>query len=159
MSGQVHLVCGPVGAGKTTFARRLEQERRALRLSVDEWMLLLFGEHVPKPLFHERLALVMNLIYGVAERSAALGTQVVLDCGYWRLAHRDQARTRLAAASPRLYYLDTPPEERWRRLSQRNAERPPGTYEITRAMFDEFEACFEAPAAPEAFERIRWQGR
>src|SRR5687767_13700961 len=32
----VHLVCGPVGAGKTTFSRRLERERRALRLSVDE---------------------------------------------------------------------------------------------------------------------------
>src|SRR5690349_17385500 len=29
----VHLVCGPVGAGKTTFSRRLELERRAVRLS------------------------------------------------------------------------------------------------------------------------------
>jgi len=150
----VHLICGPVGAGKTTFSRRLELERRALRLSIDEWMLALFGEHMPKAIFHQRLAACMDLIYGITERSVALGTEVVLDCGYWRREHRDAARRRLAGLSCKLYYLATPAELRFERLKARNAARPPGTFEITREMFDEFERCFEVPAAPEEFELI-----
>ena len=35
MSSTVHLLCGKTGSGKTTFARHLEQERRALAVSVD----------------------------------------------------------------------------------------------------------------------------
>ena len=152
----VHLVCGPVGAGKTTFSRRLERERRALRLSIDEWMLRLFGEHMPKDIFHQRLGVCMDLIYDVTERAAAAGTEVVLDCGYWRREHRASAYQRLAGTRCELYYLETPAEVRMSRLEARNAARPPGTYEITREMFDEFERCFEVPAHPEMFELIRW---
>jgi predicted kinase len=151
----VHLVCGPVGAGKTTFSRSLEAERRALRLSIDEWTLRLFDEHVPRDTFHQNLAACMDLIYGIAERTAAVGTEVVLDCGFWRREHRLEARRRLAGLRCELYYLETPPAERLRRLEARNAERPPGTYEITRAMFDDFERCFEVPAPPEVFVLIR----
>src|SRR5437667_383552 len=32
------LICGLPGAGKTTFAKRLEVERTALRLTPDDWM-------------------------------------------------------------------------------------------------------------------------
>jgi predicted kinase len=32
----LHLVVGPVGAGKSTFALTLEQQHRALRLNLDE---------------------------------------------------------------------------------------------------------------------------
>jgi predicted kinase len=32
------LICGLPGAGKTTLARRLEQELPAIRLSPDEWI-------------------------------------------------------------------------------------------------------------------------
>jgi predicted kinase len=154
----VHLVCGPVGAGKTTFSRRLELERRAVRLSIDEWMLRLFGEHMPKALFHERLGACMGLIYDVTERCVAAGTEVVLDCGYWRREHRAQAYRRLAGIDCVLHYLDTPAELRLRRLKARNAERPPGSYEITRQMFEEFESCFETPAPPEVFRRITAEG-
>src|SRR5215216_3784546 len=35
------LVCGLPGSGKTTIARRLEQETGAIRLNVDEWVAAL----------------------------------------------------------------------------------------------------------------------
>jgi predicted kinase len=35
VNATVHLLCGKTGSGKTTFARRLEQEQRAVLLSVD----------------------------------------------------------------------------------------------------------------------------
>jgi predicted kinase len=152
---RVHLICGPVGAGKTTFSRALERERAALRLSIDEWMLRLFGEHMPRDVFHERSKACMDLIYGVAERSVALGSEVVLDCGYWRREHREYAHERLLSIPHELYYLETAPEERWRRLEARNAALPDGCYEITREMFEMFETCFEVPAAPEPFKLVR----
>ncbi len=154
----VHLICGPVGAGKTTFARRLELERRAVRVSIDEWMLRLFGEHMPKDVFHQRLRSCMDLIYEVAGRCLGAGTEVVLDCGYWRREHRASAYRHLAGNDCVLYYLDTPAETRWNRLEARNSELPPGTYEITREMFEEFESCFEVPAPPEVFRVIAAEG-
>jgi predicted kinase len=38
------LIVGLPGAGKTTRARELAAEHRALRLTPDEWMIPLFGE-------------------------------------------------------------------------------------------------------------------
>src|SRR5688572_8578404 len=37
-----HLIHGFVGAGKTTFAKRLAAETGAIRLSMDEWYLRLY---------------------------------------------------------------------------------------------------------------------
>ena len=40
----LHLVCGLPGSGKTTLAKRLEQELPALRLTPDEWMPRIVGD-------------------------------------------------------------------------------------------------------------------
>jgi len=49
----VHIVAGPIGAGKTTLARRLAADRRALRFSLDEWVMQLFGSEAPHPMVFE----------------------------------------------------------------------------------------------------------
>lgn len=41
------LMVGLPATGKTTAARRLEVDRRALRLTKDEWMKALYGEQNP----------------------------------------------------------------------------------------------------------------
>jgi predicted kinase len=43
----VHMIHGYLGAGKTTFARRLEQELPAIRFTHDEWMARLYGIDPP----------------------------------------------------------------------------------------------------------------
>src|SRR5688500_9099140 len=45
---RVHLIIGPVGSGKSTFALQLARERGALRLNLDEWMALLFRPDRPE---------------------------------------------------------------------------------------------------------------
>ena len=42
----LYLLVGLPGSGKTTKARQLEVEVSALRLTLDEWMIPLFGRNV-----------------------------------------------------------------------------------------------------------------
>lgn len=35
----LHLIHGYLGAGKTTFARKLEIDTKALRFTLDEWIV------------------------------------------------------------------------------------------------------------------------
>ena len=37
------LVCGQAGAGKTTYAKNLEELESAIRFSKDEWIITLYG--------------------------------------------------------------------------------------------------------------------
>ena len=39
------LICGPICAGKTTYANKLKAGSNAVILSVDEIMLTIFGQH------------------------------------------------------------------------------------------------------------------
>lgn len=41
-----YVICGFIGAGKTTFARKLEKETGAIRITKDEWMIKIFGNKI-----------------------------------------------------------------------------------------------------------------
>jgi predicted kinase len=142
----VQLLSGPVGSGKTTYARQLEQQG-AVRFSIDEWMIRLYGHHMSRDLLAARLARARRLFLDMTESIAAVGVDVVLDCGFWKRSEREEARRRLTAAGLEVetVYFDVPPEERWRRLTLRNQAPPLDCYQITRPMFDLFEAAYEPP--------------
>jgi hypothetical protein len=54
----------------------------------------------------------------------------------------------------RLHLLDIAPEERWRRVQARNADRGPTfRLEVTREMFDFVETLWEPPA-PDEMQRL-----
>lgn len=154
----VHLLCGKVGSGKTTFARRLEQNG-AVRFSVDDWMLRLYGPHMPRKEFDARLELCLKLILELSERLATLGVPAVVDAGFWSRARRDETRERLGRAGVAfcLHYFDVPDSELWRRLELRNRELPPGTFEITREMFELFNGWFEPPAEDELVHVVEYR--
>ncbi|MBD9358893.1 AAA family ATPase [Methylomonas albis] len=46
--GKIHLILGPQGSGKSTYARRLAQAEHATRFSIDEWMQQMFVPDIPK---------------------------------------------------------------------------------------------------------------
>ena len=84
------MMCGPTGSGKTTFAKRLEREHNAVRMSVDEWMIALHGHHMPREVFDERLARIKDLLWNMARRLLELGVNVVLDFGFWKRTDRSE---------------------------------------------------------------------
>jgi predicted kinase len=146
------LIVGLPGAGKTTLARRLEQELLAIRFTPDEWMDALLGVNEYDG---RRWVLESELFWGIADRALRLGTSVILDYGCWSEVERDLFRTRAHAAGARaeIVVLDRPFETLWRRIEARNAALPAGTFAITSAELKEYEGRYEVPTEAEL---ARW---
>jgi predicted kinase len=152
----VHLICGAIGAGKTTYARALADRVRGVRFSIDEWIANLFLPDRRPDLdlawVIERTARCEAQMWVVADALLARGVDVVFDVGLSKREHRERFRLRAAqvGADPKLHYLDVEEATRRARVRARNAERSgPFSFEVTDAMFDFMENVFEAPGDDE----------
>jgi predicted kinase len=132
---RLHLVIGPVGAGKSTFALGLCQRHSAIRLTLDEWMVVLFRPDRPETgileWYVERAERCVEQIWRVAKTSIEAGHDVVLEIGLIQRRDRERFYERVDAAGFDLsvYVLDAPREVRRQRVEQRNEERGP-TYSM-----------------------------
>lgn len=86
----VHMICGYLGAGKTTFARKVEERERALRFSVDEMYLRLFADGPTYELDSAAMGRLLDVIEDHWTRAAVQGISVVLDLGFWNREFRER---------------------------------------------------------------------
>lgn len=121
--GRVHALHGFIGSGKSTLARQLERELPALRFSPDEWTHALLGANPPEDLYRPALAALLRLFQAQWVQAACLGTDVVLDYGFWSRRERDELRALCAqhGLDLRLYGLQASDEVLWSRVEARNA--------------------------------------
>ncbi len=153
----VHLLCGYAAAGKTSLARRLSEESGAVRFTLDEWMLSLYGWSPYDARYGPAAERVKELIWSVAAQCLAGGLDVVLDWSQWSRERRRQWSSRATAAGARVvvHYLAVPLDTALGRLAARNRERPAGSHELdldeVRAFFEEH---FEVPDPDEGLEII-----
>ncbi|HLT61521.1 MAG TPA: ATP-binding protein [Microlunatus sp.] len=108
----VHLLAGLNGSDRTTFARELELRLPAVRFTLEEWMLRLFGLRPDDPRYGEPAGRCQDLIWDTARQVLHAGTDVILDWNQDRRAGRAgwRDRARLIGARPVLHYLKLPPE-------------------------------------------------
>lgn len=138
-SGQLVVVCGLPGSGKTTVARLLERERGAVRMNADEWLAAL-GLSLWDAEARER---VEALQWSHTQRLLTLGVSVVIEWGSWGREERDVLRTRARAlgATVELCSLAVPTEDLWERIQRRALEDPP----VTRRDLEAWVELFETP--------------
>lgn len=143
----LYLMVGLPGAGKTTRARDLAAEHRAVWLSPDVWMLALYGEPDPGG---KRDVLEGRLI-SVALQALRAGSSVVLDFDLWGRDERSSLRALAASvgAEAEVVYLpvDRSTQLEWIRRRWRDA--PEQTFAMTEADVDRARAVFQAPDSAE----------
>src|SRR5664279_3122802 len=103
------LTVGLPGTGKTTEARRIEVEKRALRLTKDEWMKALYGLANPSSVSD----VIEGRLIEIGLRALELGNNVVIDFGLWGKDERSalrQAAAQLGAMVEMRYFELTPVE-------------------------------------------------
>jgi predicted kinase len=148
---QLHLVIGPVGAGKSTFARKLAHEHRAVRLDLDEWMAVLFAPDRPAentmPWYIERTARCIEQILSLASQMVAADTNVILEIGMILRRDRDRLYPRIDAeprADLKIWIVDADRDVRRARVEARNADRgatfkmivPPAIFELASDLWE-----------------------
>lgn len=125
----IHLIEGPVGAGKSTFAGRLSLTHGAPLINLDEWMVTLFSPDRPEENFMlwymQRKDRCIEQIWRVAVELIETGIDVVLEMGLVQLADREGFYSRVDGAGYdlRVYFLDASTEVRRQRVRKRNREQ------------------------------------
>lgn len=144
------MICGLPGAGKTTLAKKLEEERRALRLCPDEWITPLLKNKKDIEELDRLREPVEQLLWKASQRLLRLGMTVIMENGFWpdweRAGYRDRAKE--LGAKVELHYIEAPLETLWERVSKRN-EHPETEIVIRLDTLKEFTTKFNPPTEEE----------
>jgi predicted kinase len=161
VEGELHLIIGPVGAGKSTFARVLGRQHRAVLLILDDWMAQLYGaDERPKAgrleWYLERRDRCLEQIWKLTAALCAVGVRVVLEIGLIRRAERAAFYRRVDDAGYELavYVLDASRSVRRERVMRRNQEQGETFAQIVPLEFFELASdMWEPPDDEEVRER------
>ncbi|WP_448514358.1 AAA family ATPase [Parathermosynechococcus lividus] len=137
------VICGLPGSGKTTPARRLEQEMSALQFCPDEWMQALEIDLYDE----DRRDRVEQIQWMQAKWLLSLEQSVLIEWGTWGRSERDRLREEGRALGVRveLHYLTAPLDVLLNRIQRRGMENPP----ITGDEIEGWARCMQPPSEEE----------
>jgi predicted kinase len=149
----VYLICGFIGAGKTTFARKLERETGAVRITKDEWSIRLIGSDPTIDGYEEWDHKICGLSRDVAFQLAEKGIDVIIDEGFWEKELRDEMRIRTGeiGAKAVMYYVETPIDTIRERVAGRNDNLAKDSFKISREMLDNYLMYWQPPGEDENY--------
>ncbi len=148
MKPTLHLLMGLPGSGKTTLAKHIQKLTKAVRLSSDDYRLLVFPEPTFSQKEHDNL---YGLIDHNVEHLLSSGHSVIYDANLNRRHHRDEkyALAKKYGAEVKLWCLNTPENlSKKRRVEDQNDSLLPDG-ESPERMFDRISSLFEPPLVDE----------
>lgn len=156
MSATLHVIFGPSGAGKTTYAFDFARREKAVPFVLDEWLARLYAPDMPDPIEYawmiERVQRVEAQIWSTAAGCLAAGTDVILDIGL--MTRADRARVREIAQGAELplqfHFVTASSDVRRARVAERNVVKGENfAIEVRPEHFDFIEGVYEAPEPAE----------
>jgi predicted kinase len=154
----LHFIAGKAGSGKTTLARRIAKDARAVLICEDEWMMRLAEpiDNLQQYLAHA--ARIRSVIAPLATDLLMLGTSVVFDFAGNTPRERRWIRSifERAHADHQLHYLPADDETCRERVRERNVAQPEGVFfgMVTDAQIDEVNRFFTPPDPDEGFDIV-----
>lgn len=154
----LHLVCGKIGAGKSTLSQQLALKPCHVLISEDAWLAALYpGEIHSIADYLQRAAALRNVLADHLRALLQAGVSVVLDFPFNTPSSRAWAREVFSpvGAAHQLHFLDIADEVCKARLRARNAlgEHP---FQASDEEFERIPRHFVAPAAEEGFAVMRY---
>lgn len=137
------IVCGLPGSGKTTHAKMLQAQLRAIRFSADEWM-----DALALNLWDDRRReKIEALQWQLSQEILAQGLTVIIEWGTWGRSERDSLRMRARelGAAVELHYLSASVDVLFDRVRCREMENPP----IQRDQLVHWAEIFQVPTPDE----------
>lgn len=137
------IVCGLPGSGKTTHAKMLQAQLRAIRFSADEWM-----DALALNLWDDRRReKIEALQWQLSQEILAQGLTVIIEWGTWGRSERDSLRMRARelGAAVELHYLAASVDVLFDRVRCREMENPP----IQRDQLVHWAEIFQVPTPDE----------
>lgn len=125
----IHIIEGPVGAGKTTYAIELGRKIGTPPLVLDKWMVNMFLADRPEgeiwDWYAERKARCIHQIMEIARGLVDSENDAVVELGLIKVEDRLQLYADLEAKDQTymVHVLEAPRVERKRRVAKRNAEQ------------------------------------
>lgn len=145
---KAYVICGFIGAGKTTFARKLENETGAIRITKDEWVIKIFGNEITADnKFAEYDKNVTELAKDIAFKILKSGKDVIIDEGFWEKSQRDDIKKKILniGAKPIFYYVECSVKKMRERVVNRSKNPSINSFEISGEMFDSYLKYWQAP--------------
>jgi predicted kinase len=150
----VHLIEGPVGAGKSTYALALAARTGGVHIALDAWFATLFSPDRPAadvlPWYVARKERVLALIWTHSQALLAAGVDVILELGLIQREPRMDFCRGVQAGGFELvmHELDAPRELRRARVQQRNEQQgvtfsmvvPPAIFELASDLWEPADA-------------------
>jgi len=152
----LHLIIGPVGAGKTTFARQRAAKERAVFLDVDTWMVRLFGRDT-RPQenviawYLERRDRCRALLWDLAREILLSGADVFLELGLVASVEREAFYVKARGGDFQLlvYVLNESRDVRRERVAERNRSAGEHTQIVPMPFFETASDAWEPPTDAE----------
>jgi len=149
----VYMICGFIGAGKTTFSKKLEKKTGAVRITKDEWLIKLFGNNPLIDRFEEYDEKICELSSNIAFQFVEKGVDVIIDDGFWFKKQRKEMMERIerTGAKAVLYYLKCSMGIMKDRVVGRNNNFTKDSFKISEKMFDGYVRSWEPPSEDENY--------
>ena len=140
----VYLISGRTGAGKTTIAKQMQLDLKALRVSHDELLRTVYGDQINESDFKVYCERINSLVWKHVEQALLCEVDVILE-GWGTRDLRDQARTQLnrLGANYEFIYVECARDIRFQRVMRRNEVLSNEGFHISEEDFDRMEELRE----------------
>lgn len=158
--GVLHFLCGRAGAGKSTLARKISADTRAILFCEDQWLLHLFDGAPTLEAYIERRRRIRKVLEEHVPPILAAGHSVVFDFGGNTIRERSWVRSLFESVGARheMHYILASEAVCKARVAERNRTKPSGIYwgDVSDALLDTVNKHFQAPVAEEGFVVVEY---